>query len=107
VRVSVYDHLEFRHLIYIIAVAETGSFTAAAQVCMWRSRQSADRSGGRLSTSIIFKFSSALSLLLHELERRFPVAGMQRPVGSEERQKPAYSRAFLFAGEARKPENQD
>ena len=28
---SVYDHLEFRHLRYIIAVAETGSFTAAAQ----------------------------------------------------------------------------
>ncbi|HEY1759341.1 MAG TPA: LysR family transcriptional regulator [Bryobacteraceae bacterium] len=28
---SVYDHLEFRHLTYIIAVAETGSFTAAAQ----------------------------------------------------------------------------
>jgi len=28
---SVYDHLEFRHLVYIIAVAETGSFTAAAQ----------------------------------------------------------------------------
>jgi DNA-binding transcriptional LysR family regulator len=28
---SVYDHLEFRHLIYITAVAETGSFTAAAQ----------------------------------------------------------------------------
>ena len=28
---SVFDHLEFRHLRYIIAVAETGSFTAAAQ----------------------------------------------------------------------------
>jgi DNA-binding transcriptional LysR family regulator len=28
---SVFDHLEFRHLTYIIAVAETGSFTAAAQ----------------------------------------------------------------------------
>jgi DNA-binding transcriptional LysR family regulator len=27
---SIYDHLEFRHLTYIIAVAETGSFTAAA-----------------------------------------------------------------------------
>ena len=29
---SVYDHLEFRHLKYIIAVAEAGSFTAAAAI---------------------------------------------------------------------------
>ena len=28
---SVHDHLEFRHLIYVTAVAETGSFTGAAQ----------------------------------------------------------------------------
>jgi DNA-binding transcriptional LysR family regulator len=28
---SIYDHLEFRHLTYIVAVAEMGSFTAAAQ----------------------------------------------------------------------------
>ena len=29
-RVSIYDNLEFRHLKYIIAVAEEGSFTRAA-----------------------------------------------------------------------------
>jgi DNA-binding transcriptional LysR family regulator len=27
---SVYDHLEFKHLKYIVAIAEEGTFTAAA-----------------------------------------------------------------------------
>ena len=27
---SIYDHLEFRHLRYIVAIAEAGTFTAAA-----------------------------------------------------------------------------
>jgi hypothetical protein len=44
----------------------------------------------------------ALSLLLRELERRFPVAGLQSPVGSEERHKPAQG-SFPFAGGSRKP----
>ena len=27
---SIYDHLEFKHLKYIVAIAEEGTFTAAA-----------------------------------------------------------------------------
>ncbi len=47
----------------------------------------------------------ALPLLLGELERRFPVAGMQRPAGSGERHKPAQG-SLPFAGGSRKPDNQ-
>jgi hypothetical protein len=47
----------------------------------------------------------ALPLLLHELERRFPVAAMRRPAGSEERHMPAQE-SFPFAGGARKRDDQ-
>jgi DNA-binding transcriptional LysR family regulator len=46
----------------------------------------------------------ALPLLLQELERRFPVAGMQKP-SPEERFKPAQG-SLPFAGWPRKPEDQ-
>jgi DNA-binding transcriptional LysR family regulator len=46
----------------------------------------------------------ALPLLLHELERRFPVAGMERATGSEESHRPAQG-AFPFARGSRKPDD--
>ena len=47
----------------------------------------------------------ALPLLLQELERRFPVAGIERPGGSGVRHKPAQE-VFPFAGDSRKPDDQ-
>jgi DNA-binding transcriptional LysR family regulator len=48
----------------------------------------------------------ALPLLLRELERRFPVAAMQKPADSDQRLKPAQG-SFPFAGGSRKPDAQD